>query len=56
MKYNIDLTGGYLCCGGSSGRPAVCKAMANAGADVALVARRVHKLEENANRLLKSLV
>lgn len=54
MKYNIfDLTGQVaLCCGGSSGLGLqFAKAMANAGADVALVARRVHKLEENAKQI-----
>ena len=51
MKNNLfDLSGQVaFCCGGSSGLGhQFAKAMANAGADIALVARRTDRLEENA--------
>ena len=54
MKNNIfDLTGHVaLVAGGSSGLGLqFARALANAGADVALVARRVNLLEENAKAI-----
>lgn len=51
MKHNLfDLTGQVaLCCGGSSGLGfQFAKALANAGADIALVARRLDRLRDNA--------
>ena len=54
MKNNLfDLSGRVaLVAGGSSGLGLqFAKAMANAGADVAIVARRTDKLEENAKQI-----
>ena len=54
MKNNLfDLSGQVaFCCGGSSGLGhQFAKAMANAGADIALVARRTDRLEENAKEI-----
>ena len=51
MRFDkFDLTGRVaLCAGGSSGLGLqFAKAMASAGADVAIVARRTDRLEENA--------
>lgn len=54
MKNNLfDLSGQVaFCCGGSSGLGLqFAKAMANAGADIALVARRTDRLDENAREI-----
>ena len=54
MKNNLfDLSGQVaFCCGGSSGLGLqFAKAMANAGADIALVARRTDRLDENAKEI-----
>ena len=54
MRFDkFDLTGRVaLCAGGSSGLGLqFAKAMASAGADVAIVARRTDRLEENAREI-----
>ena len=56
FKYDkFDLTGKVaICAGGSSGLGyQFARALASAGADVALVARRVDRLEENAAAISK---